>query len=920
MTTPEARARTNIDRLLEATGWVVQDRAAMNLYAGPGVAVREFPLTTGFADYLLFVDRKAIGAIEAKSEGTPLSGVEAQSAKYSAGLPAALKPWRTPLPFLYESTGVETFLTDGRDPDPRSRRVFAFHRPETLREWAREAASFRARLRQLPPLITTGLWEAQVEAIQNLERSLAEDRPRALIQMATGSGKTFTAVSAIYRLIAHGGARRVLFLVDRGNLGRQTLREFQQYVTPDDGRKFSEIYYVQHLQSNVLDSVSRVCITTIQRLYSMLCDEPDLPAELEESSFDALETILGSAPKTVRYNPKIPIEFFDVIVTDECHRSIYHLWRQVLEYFDAHLIGLTATPSKQTLGFFNQNLVMEYTRQRAVLDGVNVDGEVYRIRTAISEGGSTVEEANWVARRDRRTRAQRLELLDQDFTYTPQQLDREVVAVDQIRTIVRAFSDRLFTELFPGRDEVPKTLIFAKDDSHAEEIVRIVREEFGRGNEFCQKITYKVTGVKLEDLIRDFRNFYYPRVAVTVDMIATGTDIKPLECLIFLRLVKSPGLFEQMLGRGTRVISATDLQAVTPGAPRKDRFVIVDAVGVVDHPKAETQTLERKRSIPLARLLELAAQGADDPDMVSSLALRLSRLDKVMTEQERYRVVTASGGASLHDLAQALLGALDPDAQLAAAQAASASDAPDEAQIDEAAAELRAEALRPLAANPLLRAAILEIQQRDEQTIDTISQDSVRESGFSVDATTRAQATVASFRAFIEQHKDEITALQILYSQPYGAQRLTFQQIKELAERLRQPPLSLTAEALWRAYAQLERDRVRGLSAPRVLTDLVSLVRHAAQPEDELAPYPEQVRARYERWLARQEASGRSFSAAQRWWLDRIAEHIGVNLGIAPDDFDYGDFFNRGGPFAAAQAFGAEWLALLDELNTEIAA
>jgi type I restriction enzyme R subunit len=333
----------------------------------------------------------------------------------------------------------------------------------------------------------------------------------------------------------------------------------------------------------------------------MLCDEPDLPAELEEPSFDALESVLGTAPKIVRYNPKIPVEYFDVIVTDECHRSIYHLWRQVLEYFDAHLIGLTATPNKQTLGFFNQNLVMEYTRHRAVLDGVNVDGEVYRIRTSITEGGSTVEEASWVTKRDRRTRAERLALLDEDFTYSAQQLDREVVAVDQIRTIVRTFRDKLFAELFPGRDEVPKTLIFAKDDSHAEEIVRIVREEFGRGNEFCQKITYKVTGVKPEDLIRDFRNFFYPRIAVTVDMIATGTDIKPLECLIFLRLVKSPGLFEQMLGRGTRVISPTDLQAVTPGAPRKDRFVIVDAVGVVDHPKAETQTLERRRSVPLWR-------------------------------------------------------------------------------------------------------------------------------------------------------------------------------------------------------------------------------------------------------------------------------------------------------------------------------
>lgn len=338
----------------------------------------------------------------------------------------------------------------------------------------------------------------------------------------------------------------------------------------------------------------------------------------------------------MQYNPAIPVEFFDIIVTDECHRSIYNLWRQVLEYFDAHLVGLTATPSKQTLGFFNRNLVMEYGRQRAVVDGVNVDGEVYRIRTAITQGGSTVEAGYSVERRDRKTRTRRWEELDEDFTYTPRQLDREVVAEDQIRTVVRAFKERLFAEIFPDRTEVPKTLIFAKDDSHAEEIVRIVREEFGRGNEFCQKITYRVSGVKPEELIAQFRNSYNPRIAVTVDMIATGTDIKPLECLVFMRLVRSPGLFEQMLGRGTRVINPTDLQAVTPDAQRKERFVIVDVVGAVEHPKAETQTLERKRTVPFDKLLEAVALGARDEDTLSSLAGRLARLAKGLTEQDEY--------------------------------------------------------------------------------------------------------------------------------------------------------------------------------------------------------------------------------------------------------------------------------------------
>lgn len=337
--------------------------------------------------------------------------------------------------------------------------------------------------------------------------------------MATGSGKTYMACHLVYRLVRHAGAGRVLFLVDRSNLGRQTLREFQGFTTPDDRRRFTELYNVQHLQSSRIDQVSRVCIATIQRIYSMLKGE-ELDPELEEqSAFEMLP--LRKEPVPVEYNPEIPIETFDVIVTDECHRSIYNLWRQVLEYFDAYLIGMTATPSKQTLGFFNQNLVMEYSHEQAVADGVNVDFDVYRIRTEITERGSKVEAGYYVDRRDRQTRTVRWEQLDEDLVYAPNQLDRDVVAPDQIRTVIRAFRDRLSGEIFPGRTEVPKTLIFAKDDSHADDIVQIVREEFGRGNEFAQKITYKTTGAKPEDLLQAFRTSYFPRIAVTVDMIAT---------------------------------------------------------------------------------------------------------------------------------------------------------------------------------------------------------------------------------------------------------------------------------------------------------------------------------------------------------------------------------------------------------------
>jgi type I restriction enzyme R subunit len=569
--TPEQQARQTIDQLLTAAGWAVQDFKAADLTAARGVALREFELDPGHgtADYLLYVDGRAAGVIEAKKLGATLTGVEAQSARYAQGLPATLPAWRRPLPFLYESTGAETHFTNALDPEPRARNVFAFHKPDTLADWLGnpvvvpaqagtqrlssfavheapapyEPSTFLARVRAMPELVTEWgehkLWPAQITAIRNLEASLAQNKPRALVQMATGSGKTFTAISFIYRLIKIAGARRVLFLVDRGNLGRQTKKEFDQYVSPVNNYKFGEEYIVQHLTSNQLDKTARVCICTIQRMYSMLKGR-ELPEEADEDSTERAESLFKE-PEPIDYNPAFPIETFDIIVTDEAHRSIYNLWRQVLEYFDAYLIGLTATPNKQTFGFFNQNLVMEYGHPQAVADGVNVNYDVYRIRTEVTDSGSRVEAGYWLQVLDKPTRARRLTLanaqLDDDFEYAPEELDRSVQTPDQIRTIGRTLRDKWKADLFPQREALPKTLVFAKDDNHAEAIVGILREEWGRGNEFAQKITYRTTGSRPEELIKAFRTSYYPRIAVTVDMIATGTKVKLQRALMSARAV-----------------------------------------------------------------------------------------------------------------------------------------------------------------------------------------------------------------------------------------------------------------------------------------------------------------------------------------------------------------------------------------------
>jgi type I restriction enzyme, R subunit len=946
---PEARARESIDCQLNAAGWLVQSRDEMNITAGRGVAVREFPLKSGygFADYLLYVDGVPAGVVEAKKEGSTLTGYEIQSEKYSVGLPDQLKPYRKPLPFCYQSTGVETRFTNLMEPDARSRQVFSFHRPETMAEWIMvesktPGSTLRAHLKHLPPLDESNLWSPQIRAIRGVEESLAVAKPRALIQMATGSGKTFTACNFCYRLIKHAGAKRILFLVDRRTLGQQTKKEFENFTTPEENRKFTDLYNVQFLQSNKLDSVAKVTITTIQRLFSMLKGEEEiLDPELEDKPLSALEKLL-KAPVPVSYNPTIPIEYFDFIVVDECHRSIYNLWRQVLEYFDAFLIGLTATPSKQTFGFFNQNLVMEYNHEQAVADGVNVGFDVYRIRTQISEHGSSVDAGLFIDKRDRQTRKVRWEKLDTDFTYDASRLDRDVVAKDQLRTVIQTFRDKLFIEIFPGRTDVPKTLVFAKDDSHAEDIVQILREEFGKGNDFAQKITYrtgvarvvnkktledgseveemtyKSSGSTAEAHLASFRNSYNPRIAVTVDMIATGTDVRPIECLLFLREVKSRNLFEQMKGRGSRIIKPDDLKAVTPDATAKDHFVIVDAVGVCESDLVDTYPLEKKPTVSFEKLLDFVAQGSRDKEVMSSLASRLARMERELSKEDHKMLSDLAGGKSLSAIAGDIVHALDPDVQVEEAKKSAGVEEPSTQVLQKTTDSLLAAAAQTLVSNPALRNKIIELKKSYEQTIDTVSKDKVLEAGFSADAKDKAASIVESFEKFIQKHKNEITALQILYSRPYK-QRLTLKEIKALADTIQRPPYLWSPETLWRAYESLDKSKVHG-SGGKVLADIVSLVRFAMHHEGELIPHREKVNARFASWYAKQESNGRKFTEEQRQWLEAIRDHVATSLVIEVDDFEYVPFGQRGGLGKAMTLFGKELQPILNELNEALAA
>ena len=756
--------------------------------------------------------------------------------------------------------------------------------------------------------------------------SLRDNRQRALIQMAAGAGKTFTAVNAIYRLVRHAGAQRVLFLVDRANLGRQAVREFDGFDTPDDGRKFTELYNVRRLTSSHLDvaaeGATKVHVSTIQRLYSLLRGEEIDDALDEQSGFE----VEPEQPVEVVYNPLLPIESYDVIVVDECHRSIYGVWRQVLEYFDAFLIGLTATPGIQTFAFFDQNLVTEYGHAEAVADRVNVDFDVFRIRTEITEGGGTVPAGFVTEFRDRLTREQRLELVDEDVDYDAAELDRRVVAPDQIRTIVATLRNSLPT-MFPDRERrsdgrlrhVPKTLIFAKDDSHADDIVRIVREEFGLGNEGAVKITYRSgdSGNRPEQLLQQFRTAYNPRIAVTVDLIATGTDVKPIECMVFMRRVRSRNYFEQMKGRGVRVIDPDDLRAVTPDATVKDRFVLVDAVGVTDDDLPETVPLERKRHESFDQLLARIGLGSTDEATVSSVASRLARLDQRMTADDRAEVEKVAG-MSLSALAHQLVEALDPDRHVQAAAEAAGTDDPTDEQVDAAREQLVRAAIRPLAGNSELREKLIEVRRSYEQMIDSASADIVISEGFSVDATDRARRQVESFRKFIEENRDQITALQVLYDQLPGG-FFTYADIRELARAIARPPHRWTAEDLWAAYETLDASKVRG-SGHRVNTDLVSLVRYALGQTDELVAYPDLVNERFEAWLQQQRNAGREFTDEQVAYLRLIRDHLATSVMIAPYNFRDPPFSTHGGYGRALQLFGDELSPLMDELMEALVA
>jgi len=922
---PEQQARDEIDRLLEASGWKVQDKKTINFNAGPGIAVREYPTDTGPADYVLFVDQVACGVIEAKKEemGQNLTTVEDQTVGYAT---AKLK-WvsnNQPLRFLFESTGLITRFTDMADPKPRSREVFSFHRPETLKRWLDDGASLRARLLQMPPLNPSklpaadlGLRDCQESAVTNLELSLKENRPRAMVQMATGSGKTFTAITEVYRLLKFGKARRVLFLVDTKNLGEQAEQEFMAYQPRDDNRRFTELYTVQRLTRSFVPTDAQVIICTIQRLYSILKGE-ELDEALEELS-PAEQLTKPKIPPPVDYKATVPPEFFDFIIIDECHRSIYNLWLQVLDYFDAFLIGLTATPDNRTRGFFRGNLVCEYSHDKAVADGVNVGNETYLIETEVTTTGTRLVARQPVEHRERLTRKRRWEQQDEDEVYSRQQLDDKVVVPSQIRLIVQTFRDKL-PEIFPGRAEVPKTLIFAKTDSHADDIIKEVREVFGEGNAFCKKITYKAEE-DAKSVLQQFRNEFHPRIAVTVDMIATGTDVKPLECLLFMRDVKSRNYFEQMKGRGTRTLDMDDLRKVTPSAvSAKTHYVIVDAIGVTKSLKTASTPLITKPTVPLKDLAMGVMMGASDSDTVSSLAGRLARLNKQLDKRDHERIAEKSGGVALGAIVNSLLAAIDGDA--VEKKALELAGQPEGTEPGDTNRDKAQQQLVKAAANVFtgeLIDLIDSIRRDKEQKLNHDHQDKLTAAGWSQDEKTKAETLVQDFATWMQAHKDELTALTIFYDQPYRRREITFAMLEQVMTTLRSDAPRLAPLRVYQAYQHL--DEAKAKQPLHELTALVALIRRACGVDAQLTAFEDIVRRNFQDWIMKKHSeTGPKFTDAQTTWLQMIRDHVTTSCHFECDDLEMAPFDSEGGLSKMYQLFGDRMDAIIDELNEALVA
>ncbi|MBD5200382.1 MAG: DEAD/DEAH box helicase family protein [Bacteroidales bacterium] len=859
--TPEQIAREKIDRMFAEAGWAVVNRDHYSPEIS-AVAVEEGLMKGNCeADYLLFINGKAVGVLEAKREEVDVTAsvVAEQAEHYAKSVPHWCQAWHDPLPLAYVSNGKDLFYRDLRNPDSSYEPIKKIHSPKEITRMLGITDFYAA----LPTLQKRGLRDCQYEAITELEKSFRAGQNRALMVLATGAGKTYTACLATYRMLNYTPMKRVLFLVDRNNLGKQAEGEFGTFRLTENGDPLNTIFEVNRLKSAKVKESDQVVISTIQRLFSLLSGQPIDDSDDDEATEDAV-SVMALPP-----NPLLPLDFFDMIIIDECHRSIYGNWKAVLEYFKtAKLVGLTATPVPETLAFFNNNQVVNYTLEKSIVDGVNVDYRVYRIKTQATEDGGAIREGDQLRRITRYT-GKVEDIKNREIkNYTATELNRSIVNPAQIKLILETYRDAVYSEMFtdpkrePNMNYLPKTLIFALNDAHATNIVNIAKEVFGSEitvdpNRFVQKITYSAGDSNA--LIRSFRNDKDFRIAVTVTLVATGTDVKPLEVVMFMRDVESQPLYTQMKGRGVRTIGDEQLRNVTPNAFSKDIFFLVDAVGVTEH----TQPIPTQGGAPqppiitLRQLLERLTHGEVHDDHLRLIAGRLARIHNKATEEERSKF-EALAHASMSHISTNIYQALE------------AGTLPLYLNVNEPNNE-RKGLVRPLAVHPdareylcVLNAGFINILQPGEDTLI--------EKGFSQE---EAVSTTKAFEEYIETHRDEIEALRIIYNNT--GEPLTYTILKDLERKLREVNHKFNVSQLWNNYSILNPKAVHKFTTKDekdALTNIIQVIRYAMHLIPELRSLPSMAAQRFELWCGQAQ---RPLSESQKEVIRQIVSYIVTN-------------------------------------------
>ena len=854
--TPEEKARQKIDQWFTDAGWEVINRDEYEP-TSTAVAIREGLLKDNLeADYFLFISGKAVGVLEAKREETDAfsSIVCEQAALYAKSVPNIYQTYQRPLPFIFTSNGKELYFCDFREQDHYFKQIMTIPTPHELVK----KLGINDYFAGLPTLRKKGLRDCQYEAITELEKSFRSGQKRALMVLATGAGKTYTACLAAYRMLSYTPMRRVLFLVDRNNLGKQAEGEFGTFRLTENGEAFNTIFTVNRLRSSSIPSDSNVVISTIQRLFSFLKGETIEDNDEDDENEPAEEVILPP-------NPDLPHDYFDMIIIDECHRSIYKNWRKVLEYFDtARLVGLTATPIPETMAFFNNNRIVNYTLEKSIVDGVNVDCRVYRIKTQVTETGGAILEGEKFKEETRYTGEVKTVSSKETKTYTNKELNRSIINPAQIKLILSTYRDVVYTELFndpqrePNMDYLPKTLIFALNEAHATNIVQIAKEVFGRTDDrFVQKITYSAGDSN--ELIRQFRNDKDFRIAVTCTLVATGTDVKPLEVVMFMRDVESLPLYIQMKGRGVRAIGDEQLRNVTPNAFSKDCFYLVDAVGVTEHEMTIPTATDESTTkiITLKELLERISHGYFPDEYLKRLAATLARIYNKADDSQRKEFARLSHD-DMKELSARIYDALEKGTL------------PPFISTNESNNE-RKGLVSPLANHADARKYLLILAAGFVNTLMP-GEDTLISKGFSIED---AKNTTEAFEEFCRENADEIEALRIIYNNE--GEPITYSMLKDLEHKLKMANNHFAPKQIWNSYAVLSPGKVKRSTTKEesdALTNIIQLVRFAFRQIERLDSVVTTSKQYFNLWLGQNQ---REITDKQREVISRIVDYIASN-------------------------------------------